>query len=162
LASAASTGIPRRYNGDASLYGIIDQPLFHKQGSDHGLNVFARVMGAPGDRNLVDLYVDGGLSYKAVFADNDTIGFAVAYAHIGGAARAFDAQQALASGGPYPIRSAETALELTYQFSLARWCQLQPDLQYIVNPGGGVANPAAPPSRIKNAVIAGLRTVVTF
>lgn len=162
LASAASTGIPRRYNGNASVYGIIDQPLFHKEDSDHGLNVFARVMGSPGDRNLIDLYIDGGLSYKGLIVDSDTLGFGVAYAHVGSGARAFDAQQALASGGVYPTRSAETALELTYQFNVARWWTLQPDLQYIVNPGAGGANPAAPPSRIKNAVIAGLRTIVTF
>jgi hypothetical protein len=29
-----------------------------------GWNAFGRVMGAPGDRNLVDFYIDGGIDYK--------------------------------------------------------------------------------------------------
>jgi porin len=45
---------------------------------------------------------------------------------------------------------------------LAQWWQMQPDLQYIIAPGGGIPNPLAPASRVKNALIGGVRTVVTF
>jgi porin len=162
LANPASTGIPRRYNGDFSFYGIVDQPVFHKENSDDGFSLFARAMGAPGDRNLVDLYLDGGVAYKGLTGHGDTLALGVAFAHIGSAARALDAEQATLTNGLYPIRSSETAVELTYQFNIARWWTLQPDLQYIVNPGGGIPDPQAPTIRIKNALIGGVRTIITF
>ncbi len=162
LASPASTGRPRLYNGDFSLYAIIDQPLFRAGNSDRGLSVFARAMGAPGDRNLVDLYLDGGATYKGIFGDGDTLGLAAAYARIGPAARRLDADTAAFTGQPTPIRSSETALELTYQIPLLPWWQVQPDFQYIINAGGGIANPLSPSSRIGNALVGGLRTTIAF
>ena len=53
-------------------------------------------------------------------------------------------------------------LELTYRVQLTGWWQLQPDFQYIFNPGGGVLNPNAPGRRIGDAAVLGLRTAVTF
>jgi porin len=31
-------------------------------------------------------------------------------------------------------------IEMTYQAQLKPWWVLQPDLQYVINPGGGVLN----------------------
>lgn len=53
-------------------------------------------------------------------------------------------------------------LELTYRVQLTGWWQLQPDFQYIFNPGGGIANPAVPSHRIGDAAVLGLRTAITF
>ena len=39
---------------------------------------------------------------------------------------------------------------------------VQPDLQYVFNPGGGLPDPNRPGRRIGGAAILGLRTVVTF
>ena len=45
-------------------------------------------MGAPGDRNLVDFYLDVGVDYKGPFArPNDTIGLAYGWARISNPAR---------------------------------------------------------------------------
>ena len=162
LASPASDGRPRLHNGDYGIYAVIDQPLFRQGQSDRGLSVFARALGAPGDRNLVDLYLDGGATYRGIFADDDTLGLAVAYARIGPSARGSDADTAAFGGAPVAIRSGEATIELTYQVSIRPWWQVQPDLQYIIDPGGGTSDPLAPPGRIRNAVVGGLRTVVTF
>ncbi len=163
LASPASSGTPRGHNGNYSFYGIVDQPLFRDGRAETGLSVFARAMGAPTDRNIVDLYLDGGVTYKGVFGrDGDTIGFAVAYARIGKAARALDADTALFTGLPYSVRSSETVFELTYQIQLAPWWQVQPALQYVLRPGGGIPNPLLPAGRIGNALVGGVRTSVTF
>ena len=53
--------------------------------SPQSVGVFARVMGAPGDRNLVDLGINAGVTLKAPFKgrDNDVAGLAVGYAQIG-------------------------------------------------------------------------------
>ena len=61
-----------------------------------------------------------------------------------------------------PIRSSETFLEASYQIQVARWWQIQPDLQYVINPGAGIANPNDPTQRIKNELVIGLRTNITF
>ena len=67
-----------------------------------------------------------------------------------------------ATGVFRPVRSTETVVELTYQFTLNPWWQLQPDFQYITNPGGGIANPNSPGQKIGNAAVLGLRTVIQF
>jgi porin len=166
LAGPASTNMPRLHTGNTSLYGIVDQPLFGGD-ANSGYAVFSRAMGAPGDRNLVDLYLDAGVTYKNPSENlfgktGDTLGLAVAYARIGGAARAFAADMGAFTGQPYPRRSAETAIELTYQIQLVDGWQIQPDLQYIINPGGGLPDPLTPATRIKNTLITGVRTTINF
>lgn len=165
LASPLSTGLPRQHTGDSSIYAVVDQPLFG-DGPD-GLAVFARAMAAPSDRNLIDSYFDGGITYKNPSKNlfdqaGDTMGFAVAYAHIGEAARALAAETAAFTGQTIPRRSSETVLEVTYQTQLMPGWQVQPDLQYVINPGGGIPNPRAPATSIKNALVGGVRTTIAF
>jgi len=165
LADPASTGEPRQHRGDYSLYVVADQMVWRKPGSkDAGVGVFARVMGAPGDRNLVNFYADAGVNWKGPFdvRSDDTIGVAVGYARISDAARALDADTAFYTGTAFPIRSNETVLELTYQCQIAEWWNVQPDLQFVFNPGGGVLNPDKPGQRIGNAVVLALRSVINF
>ena len=53
--------------GDDFGYALIDQTIYRKPGTDdQGASVFARVSGAPSDRNLIDLYVDAGIAYKGL------------------------------------------------------------------------------------------------
>jgi len=163
LASAVSNGTPRRHDGDISFYGIFDQPVLVNEAEHTRLSVFVRAGIAPADRNLVDLYADGGLICKGPFgrADDQT-GIAVGYARISSAAAGFDADVVRLTGQFHPIRSGEAVLELTYRFQLTGWWQLQPDFQYIFNPAGGIANPNAPARRDGDAAILGLRTAITF
>jgi porin len=163
LASPASNGKPFRHDGDYSFYVNIDQPLLYDEKEHTSFAVFARAGIVPSDRNLNDIYADAGILYKGPFgrADDQT-GIAVAYVHIGDAARAFDADVQRLTGQFHPIRSGETVLELTYRFQLTGWWQLQPDFQYVFNPGGGIANPIAPTRRIGDATIVGLRMSITF
>jgi porin len=155
---------PGARRNDWSVYVVVDQLVFRPPGSkDGGVGVFARAMGAPGDRNQVNVFVDGGITYKGAFGrDNDTMGLGVGWARISDTARAGDAALAAFSGGFYPIRTSETVLELTYQSQLAPWWSVQPDFQYVVNPGGGIVNPSRPTKRIGDAAIFGLRTTITF
>ena len=125
--------------------------------------VFAGAMGAPGDRNLIDLFFEGGLIYKGPFdRADDQVGLALAYARVSGAARGFDADTARFSGSPYPVRSGETVLELTYRIQVTPWWQVQPDFQYVFAPGGGVPSLTAPTHRVGDAAVLGLRTAITF
>jgi porin len=63
-----------------------------------------------------------------------------------------------------PVRDFEAAIELTYQWQLAANWFVQPDLQYILHPGGNVPSPLNPgsPSPIPNALVFGMRTSIKF
>ncbi len=164
LASPLSSGMPRLLGNNYSAYAIVDQPIFPSKDKDDstGWNVFGRVMGAPGDRNLVNFYFDGGLEYKGPFGRaNDSVGLAFGYARISDSARLLDMDIA-ATGTFHPVRSAESVVELTYQIDLTPWWWLQPDFQYIANLGGGIVNPNAPTQKLGDAAIIGLRTLVMF
>jgi len=162
---SATAGIRRNRRGSYSLYALADQLVWRKAGAkDGGVGVFVRVMGAPGDRNLVNFYADAGVTYKGLIAgrDSDTAGIGVAYARISDTASKLDSDTARFSGGAYPIRRHETVLELTYQAQIAPWWQIQPTAQYLFNLSGGVPNPQNPAKRLGDAAVFGLRTTVTF
>jgi porin len=42
------------------------------------------------------------------------------------------------------------------------WLQVQPDFQYVFNPGDGILNPDNPTQRIGNELILGTRATITF
>lgn len=165
LADPASSGDPRAYRGDFALYGVADQAVWQDATySARSLSVFLRAQVAPQtDRNLVDATMNAGLLLHAPFAgrDNDSAGIALGYAHVSGRAAAFDAASN-AAGTPTPIRGGEMVIEATYQFQAAPWWLIQPDLQYIYNPGGGIENPDQPGRRIGNETVLGLRTTIQF
>ena len=48
------------------------------------------------------------------------------------------------------------------QPQLAPWWIVQPDLQYIVHPGGNVPDPGNANAAIPNAFVAGVRSTIKF
>ncbi|MGH7125813.1 MAG: carbohydrate porin, partial [Stellaceae bacterium] len=132
-----------------------------------GLEAFLRLGASPSDRNLVDFYVDGGLTYAFDEKGKDAVGLGVAYAHVSDRASALDRDARFFGGGVRPIRDHELALELTYHAKsklLPRWLLLQPDLQLILHPGGHVPDPTDPTKQraIRDAVVVGVRTGIAF
>ena len=165
LASPASSGLPAAHRNDFGLYAVVDHMLWRVPGSDdQGLAGFLRLAGTPDDRNLVSFYVDAGLTYKAPFAgrDNDILGLGFAIARIGDQARTLDRDTRFFTQAPRPIRDYEAVVELTYQYVVAPWWTVQPDAQYVIHPGGSVANPNSPATRVSDAFILGVRTAVKF
>src|SRR6266478_1233123 len=72
---AASSANPLQHAGNFAVYGVIDQMLWRADGSgsDRGLNFFLRASAAPSDRNLINLYFDTGLTFKALSLRGRTI-----------------------------------------------------------------------------------------
>lgn len=166
LADPASTGIARRLRGNAGFYGILDQTIYREPGKDdEGASVFVRGSFSPSRSSLVDLYLDTGIAFKGLFEgrSDDTLGFSVGHARISGSARRAD-RDALALAGSYtPVRHAETVIEATYQALIVPGFTVQPDVQYILHPGAGIANPRdANGGRVKNAVVLGMRATVQY
>jgi porin len=163
LADPLSTGIPLNHTGDFGIYGVVDQMLYRVPGTDdQGLSAFVRVGGAPNDRNLINFYADGGLMYKGPIPrrPDDKIGLAFLYARVGNNARGLDVDTGQFGNFFFPVRSAETVFELMYQAQLTPWWTVQPEMQYIIRPGGGVLNSDG--SLRPNAWVTLLRSTINF
>jgi len=166
LAQLGST-TPRLHDGDWGAYLGLEALLWRVPDSvDRGIGAFVRAAAAPGDRNLVSSYVDAGVILKGVMPQRraDLIGLAFARSGISHAASGFDEDINGLLGGGFPVRDAETVIELTYQAMLTPWWTLQPDVQYVIHPGGNSPNPEAaagyPP--IPDALVLGLRSTIKF
>jgi porin len=164
LANPASTGLPLQHATNHAFYAVVDQMLWKKPKTDaQGISVFLQVMVAPDDRNLSDLFLAGGTNWKGPFParPDDTIGLAVTYVGIGADARHFSKDLILYTGTGALYSPGETVIEATYRAQLAPWLFMQPDVQFVVNPGAGIPTPqnATP---LKNDLIFGARVTVNF
>ena len=119
---------------------------------------------SPSERNLLSYYVDTGAGFKGLIPGraDDVLTFGAAYARISRDAAALDRDTLAINGPPYPIRDYEFLFEVSYQAQIAPWWIVQPDLQYIVHPGGHVPDPNNPNAVIGNAFIAGIRSTIKF
>jgi porin len=92
------------------------------------------------------------------------LGLGFAYSRVSPQAAAADRDMAALTGAPIPIRDYEAVIELTYRIALARNWTMQPNLQYIIHPGGNVADPniSGGVTPIPNALVLGLRTHMRF
>jgi len=165
LVSPNSNGQAILHPGDYSIYAVADQMIWRPDPDGvRNLNVFARLMGAPGDRNELSFSANLGLVLKAPFEqrDNDSAGIALGYVKVGHALVGSDEDAAAINGGYSPVRNSETFVEATYQYQVNQWWQIQPDIQYVFNPGAGIVNSNEPSEKIKNELVIGVRTNITF
>ena len=136
------------HSGNYGLYFLADQMLHREFEKDdpaqQGLAGFFRVLSAPEDRNLMTFEIDGGVAYKGLIPsrDWDTIGFAASYLEI--SEEISDGQElansVLGSFGLPPlfpsIADYELVFEASYRAQLTAWWTLQPDIQWVIHPGG--------------------------
>ncbi len=165
LADPNSNGNPAMHQHNYSFYGVADQVIWQPNPDEpRAVGVFARIMGAPGDRNLVNFSVNAGINLKAPLPgrDDDTVGIGFGFAKVSPAASALDQDTANLSGGFSPVRSSETFLEVTYQAQVTPWLQVQPDFQFIHHPGGGIIDPNDPNRQLRDEAVFGVRTNITF
>ncbi len=141
------------------LYRFADDP-------DRNINAFVRPMFIPlQDRDLVSFSINAGLTMRepSFGRDDDTAGVGMGFTRVSNAASGLDAATACYNPGIYsPVRSNETFVEATCQYEVTPWWRIQPDVQYVFNPGGGVVNPNNPTRKIKNETVIGARTNVAF
>ena len=95
--------------------------------------------------NPVSDYLGGGLVYSGIFAGRklDQAGLSLAAARFGERYR-----RERASAG-HPSNRAEIVVEVAYRAVLASWLSIEPDVQYVANPGGDRA--------VRDAVVTGVR-----
>ena len=100
--------------------------------------MFTRLAGAPADRNLIDLYADGGIEFVGLSDSrpDDKFGIAAGYAHVSKRAQSLDADYRAFVNANWPERNFEELLTAVYQYQVRDGWTLQPNVQYIIHPGG--------------------------
>jgi porin len=140
-------------DNDHALYVIMDQLLWRVPGSEEaqGVGMFFRVAGAPEDRNLVDFYFDAGFTFTGMISGrpDDALAVGFAYTGISDEVTAFDID-----GGEPLARKYESLIEIAYTIEITNGWALQPDFQYIWNPGGGIG--------ADDATVIGARNTINF
>jgi len=142
---------PRTFRRNYGCYTTIDQMIWKEEfGSDNdqGLGVFFQFGWAPSNRNLLTEYYGGGLVCKGLVPgrDEDLLGLGIA------SARFSDHFRTAEANGGTDIAPSETAIELFYKALVGKSLSLQPDIQYIANPGG----------QFQDALLPGLRFEAIF
>lgn len=107
------------------------------------LAIFYRASWAENKVNNIAFSSEVGVVKNKLFVDSDSLGFGAAMARTGAA------YQKISNSNP-----AETAIEVFYKFNLIDHVNLQPDIQYVINPG---LDP-----NIKDALVETLRIEIQF
>lgn len=166
LADPNSIGVAKRLRGNYGYYAILDQQIGAGIGPGRGAGFFFRMGVAPDDRNLVSVSADAGVSFVG-FMDSrpdDLFGIGFGYTKISGAARALDRETAFFNNALLPVRSSEELAEVTYIAKMATGWYLQPDVQFILQPGGNIPDPRDPSGvlPLRNSLVFGLRSLLRF
>jgi porin len=145
---------PRASRGNWGFYSLFDQVLvrFGERGSNRGFGVTGSLMVSP-DRSVSQLpfFSTAGFLVRGIFPSRptDVGGFGVVFGYFSN-----DLQNSQRRAAQ-EVQRFETVLEATYRLRfLGDAFFLQPDLQYIIRPGGT--------GRTSNAVVTGFQTGVNF
>ena len=157
--SIALSGLsPQMHSGNGGFFILLDQMIYRDggEGSQRGLTPFVSLLFAPDSSvNTMPFFANGGLVYRGLFPSrpHDTAAFGVAYGAFS-SQRARSQRDARSAGSGAGIQKYEVALELTYIVQATKWLQVQPDLQYIINPGGT--------GKIPNALVLGFQLALSL
>ena len=174
IADPSGTGIAAKLHGNFGIFAVVEQTLYRPasvtekgvSNSLPGVTAFGRIAYSPPDRNLIDLYLDGGVGFVGLVPGRplDRFGMAVAYMRISNGDRNLDRDTQFFSGLPSPVRSNETLLELIYEAHIKPGWLLAPYFQYVFRPSGGIPNPNDPSglSRIGDAAVFGITTTLKY
>ena len=134
LLDVDSNGNAIKTNNNQGLYVLAEYQVYRERlDPQQRLAVFARYGIANDDINQIGRYVGGGLVYTGLFVgrDEDQLGLAIATNG--------DKYRQKQQNSGTPVDGNETTIELSYRAPLLPWLSLQPDIQWIKNPG---MNPA--------------------
>ncbi|MEG3125694.1 carbohydrate porin [Sphingomonas sp. GB1N7] len=144
LGDASSSG-----RGNAGAYVFAEYRLKGTRADDaDGLAGWLRFGIADTRYNPIARYLGGGLVYSGTFKGrkDDQIGLSFAAASFGNRYRRSQALAGKSIGG------REIVIEAGYLAVLAPWLRVQPDVQYVIRPGGDTS--------LGNAVVVGFRLKV--
>ncbi|WP_441239280.1 carbohydrate porin [Bradyrhizobium sp. 930_D9_N1_4] len=174
IADPGGTGIPAKLKGNYGIFAVIEQVLYRPpevkdnstSASIPGITAFGRIAYSPPDRNLIDLYLDGGIGFVGFTPGRplDRFGVAMAYMRISNTARSLDVDTNVYTGIQGPVRSNETLIEMIYEAHIKPGWLIAPYFQYVLRPSGGIPTPNDPTgvSRIGDAAVFGVTSTIRY
>jgi porin len=148
---------PKEHSGNFGIYVAAQQMLWREQPeSAEGLYAFLRAGASPRDRSFFEFVVDGGFTCQGLIPtrNEDVFGMGAVYARVSRDVRRSERLDAAANGTSYRgFSDHETVLEAFYSVQITKWWTVQPDVQWIFDPGatGG-----------RDGLVLGLRTSFVF
>ena len=136
---------------DGKSFKEVAAPAKAPKLSDQGLYFFSLFDFAPSYNSKMPFYFQTGLIYKGLIPtrDADQLGVAIAYGNY-----SYDQIQSEQNKGDYINQVYEAVIEFDYRIQVNQWAYIQPDLQYIIRPGGT--------GQVENDTILGFQFGVTF
>ena len=154
-----------QHRGNVGLYGIVDIALWHAP-ADPGrrISTFFRASFSPSDRNAIDLYADGGVAMSGPMQSrpNDVAGIGFAIARMSPALRSLARDYERLTGVRGARPDFEAAVEMSYRAQLGSSLYVQPNVQYVIHPGGRRPSPLGVGPPTADALIIGFRTSANF
>lgn len=140
-----------RHKGSWGIYALGEKVFLSKKDNPaKTLSAFVRLGISDKNTNRVDAYLGSGVVLSGISSKHyhDQIGCALAAVH-----RSDKFKKAKLKEGENS-NNWEVALEFSYRTQINNWFAMQPDVQYIINPG---YNPS-----LKNAIVFGTRLEISF
>lgn len=126
---ALATETPQSSRGNSGTYGFIEGPVW--QSGERRLLAVLRLGAANPKFNVIGSTVQAALVLERPWfrREGEYLALGIAHARNGGPARR------LAAAGGEPLLGRESLIELTWRIPVSPRVVLQPDLQYVLNPG---------------------------
>jgi len=128
------------HDGTQGVYASGEQMVYREYG-DQGLSLFVRAGFAPEDRSEVDYSFQVGASYVGLIPDRDIDTAALGLSHA-------------SISSELPGRTAETVVELAYEYVMSDDFTIQPSVQWVGDPGAT--------GKLDDALVLGLRVNLSF
>lgn len=166
-----SFGPPSSVAYCTGFYGLVQQTLYRPEEKERatggkkvvlpskgdaddvpkkGLESYLRAGFSPQPASPLSFYTDAGLVYTGLLPTRpeDKLGVDFCYGEVSQSYRSLGNSQGI------PGPSFESVVELTYLIRLSPCIALQPDIQYVLHPGGT--------RQYGNALVAGFRAIIDF
>lgn len=143
--------IYNNFNRNFGAYINFEQMVYKEKKDDNndlqGLVVFGQFGISQSSKNDMNRYTGAGLHYQGPIPkrDSDVVGLAIGSGNFASRLNGINYD----NGGRV---GSETVIEAFYRLKINNWFYIQPDIQFIMNPGG----------IYQNSVAAGIRSIITF
>lgn len=154
---AIAGGQPLEHNGAYGAYVNFQQRITQGAAAhDQGMSVFLNITTADRRTATLDNQVALGVFYNAPFDSRpaDQLGIAFGRTHVNGRVAAAEQAENAAGLGPVGIQHSEYAGEVYYHLHVIDGLALQPNLQYVHQPGGIAKN--------TDDIIVGLKVAISL
>lgn len=146
LVAVDAGGDPLMRKGNEGFYVLAERTLYHgTRNPDSHADGFIRYGRANADFNPLSSYFQTGLVFSGMVPGREDDQFALSFS----TARTGDKYRQAALDAGQEATRHESVWEATYRAPMTPWMVVQPNIQYVINPGTD--------AQIKNATVLGVR-----